>query len=115
MDAAYIAAFVIVEAFKNNDFSTKQMEKYAKCCKTKWSSDFYWSTIILHLTKDHPRLIDAAATVIQRKGPQAILLWAMIISGVKPKLEFLLWFIRPDVFALTLYYVFKYWMHARLK
>lgn len=98
MRAAQLAATTIVEAYRKNDFSLNTFRKYDKAWRSLFGWDFFWAKGIVYLMAQIPRLIDAVTIVIQRKGTQAILFWALARSGVKSKFDVILWFLRPDTF-----------------
>jgi geranylgeranyl reductase family protein len=93
MHSGKLAADVLAECFKHQNFSEGYMKKY----QDKWMKDmgheFYWSAKMSRLLYRFPQMLDAAALVIRRKGGSFLADWALVMSGQKSKL----WFVRPDV------------------
>jgi menaquinone-9 beta-reductase len=98
MQGARLASKTIIDAFRQNDFSLRRFKQYEKAWKSLFGWDFFWAKGIMYFMAQFPRLIDAVIVVIQRKGSQAILFWALARSGVKSKMDVILWFLRPDTF-----------------
>lgn len=84
MRAAQIAAEVIGRCFQRNDFSMSAFKKYDDAWKSLFGWDFLWGKFIVSIMARYPRLIDATAKVIQRKGMKAILFWALVCLAFVP-------------------------------
>lgn len=98
MRGAQLASATIVNAFRRKNFSMQTFQQYEKAWRALFGWDFFWAKGIVYIMAQFPRLIDAVIIVIQRKGSQAILFWALARSGVKSKMDVILWFLRPDTF-----------------
>ncbi|MFX0002565.1 MAG: geranylgeranyl reductase family protein [Candidatus Hodarchaeota archaeon] len=90
MDAAEIAADIIIEAFKQNDFTKQFFKRY----QTKWmksfGKDFKWSIRMAHFCAKHPIFFDAFASLSQKKGDKFMVEWGKIMTGSKKKINFFL-------------------------
>lgn len=109
MTASKIAAEVIVNAFKKNNFSEAVFKRYDNKWKKCFKWDFFWSKQIAKLISKFPILVDATALVIQRQGIKAIIFWAAARAGIKSKWEVILWYLRPDVSWLMCFYLINLW------
>jgi len=93
MHNAKMAADVLIEAFKKNNFTEAYLKRYQDKWKHELSGEFYFSLKMSQLLMKFPSALDAAALVISRKGGKFLADWALVMSCQKSKL----WFIRPDV------------------
>lgn len=112
--SAVWASEVVLYAWKKNDVSVRTLQLYQQRWQRAWQSDFLAAKLLMWLLKAYPHLIDAAATVIQRKGESGINNWDLTRCGLKSRWALILWFLRPDVLLLLLYYALKYWFRENL-
>ncbi len=90
MDAAEIAANIIVKAFRKNKFSKKFLSKYQRKWMKSFGKDFKWSTRMARFCAKHPIFFDAFASLSQKKGDKFMVEWGKIMTGSKKKLNFFL-------------------------
>ncbi|UCC20174.1 MAG: NAD(P)/FAD-dependent oxidoreductase [Promethearchaeota archaeon] len=90
MDAAEIAADIIVDAFRKNNFTMKFLKQYQKRWMKSFGKDFKWSTRMARFCAKHPIFFDAFASLSQKKGDKFMVEWGKIMTGSKRKLNFFL-------------------------
>ncbi|MHA2308325.1 MAG: geranylgeranyl reductase family protein [Candidatus Heimdallarchaeaceae archaeon] len=88
MDAGEIAAKVLEEAFKQDDFSIGILKKYQKLWMKSFGKDFKWSARMVKVLAKKPIFLDAFAYLCLKKGPKYLIRWAKIMTGSQPKLTF---------------------------
>jgi geranylgeranyl reductase family protein len=89
MDAAEIAADVLVDAVASGDFSEQAMGAYHRRWYDGFGRDFVWSARLARFYRKCPVMIDASALTLQRlKGP-FLAQWAEIVTGARPKTDFM--------------------------
>ncbi len=88
MDAGEIAASVLEEAFKDEDFSESKLKKYQKLWMKSFGKDFIWSARMVRVLARMPIFLDAFAYLCNKKGPSYMIKWAKIMTGSQPKLSF---------------------------
>ena len=88
MDAGEIAAIVLEEAFKEEDFSENKLKKYQKLWMKSFGKDFKWSARMVRVLARMPIFLDAFAYLCNKKGPSYMIKWAKIMTGSQPKLSF---------------------------
>lgn len=93
MDAAEIAAETIEEALAANDLSQRFLKRYHRRWMSSFGWDFYWSLKMTQVLTRHPGLLEASAAAINRLGGDAFAEWGDLMTGEKPKLNFL----RPRI------------------
>lgn len=112
MLAGKMAANVLFKALNEKNYSSQSMMRYEHDWKNVFGWDFFWGRKIVYLIARFPLLVDAVALVIQRHGIKAISFWALAKSGIKSKWELILWFLRPDVAWLMIYYSLNLWFRS---
>jgi len=90
MDAAEIAANMIVDAFRKNNFTKKFFKQYQKRWMKSFGKDFKWSIRMARFCAKHPIFFDAFASLSQKKGDKFMVKWGKIMTGSKRKLNFFL-------------------------
>jgi flavin-dependent dehydrogenase len=90
MDAAEIAANVIIDAFRINNFTKKFFQRYQKKWMKSFGKDFKWSIRMARFCAKHPIFFDAFASLSQKKGDKFMVEWGKIMTGSKRKLNFFL-------------------------
>jgi geranylgeranyl reductase family protein len=93
MDGAKLAADALKDAFAKNDLSSASMKRYHDAWMKLFGHEFYWSMKMSLLLYRFPIMLDAAASVIHKRGAKFLAEWALVMTGGKSKL----WFLRPDV------------------
>jgi flavin-dependent dehydrogenase len=93
MHSGKVAAKVLAEAVKKQDFSSRQLKKYQTLWEADFAADFYWSRVACSVLVKYPWVLDAAAIVIKKKGGKFLTDWAQVMTGSKSKF----WLLRPDV------------------
>jgi len=93
MDAAKIAADVLVDSFLLGDLSEDQLKQYQDQCSKKFQREFFFSHKLCKLIQTFPIILDAAVAVIKRRGQHFVSSWELVTTGAKSKL----WLVRPDV------------------
>jgi len=89
MDAAEIAAESLAEAFAENDLSEASLKRYHDRWRRAFGYDFAWSARFARFYLRYPAYLDAAAATLQRHGDSYLAQWAEIMTGAKPKRDFL--------------------------
>jgi flavin-dependent dehydrogenase len=112
--SAIWASEVLLYAWKKNDVSARTLQLYQQRWQRAWQNDFVAAKLLMWLLTAYPHLIDAAATVIQRKGEVGINNWDLTRCGLKSRWTLIFWFLRPDVLFVLLYYALKYWFRENL-
>ena len=54
-----------------------------------FGNDFKWSALMVKVLTKYPFFLDACAALGNRKGEQFMLEWGKIMTGCKPKKQFL--------------------------
>ncbi|MFX1456734.1 MAG: NAD(P)/FAD-dependent oxidoreductase [Promethearchaeota archaeon] len=90
MDAAEIAADIIVEAFQQNNFSKKFFKRYQTRWMKSFGKDFKWSIRMARFCAKHSLFFDAFASLSQKKGDKFMVEWGKIMTGSKRKINFFL-------------------------
>ncbi|MFW9896587.1 MAG: NAD(P)/FAD-dependent oxidoreductase [Candidatus Thorarchaeota archaeon] len=90
MDAAEIAADIIVEAFRQNKFSKKFFKRYQTRWMKSFGKDFKWSIRMARFCAKHSLFFDAFASLSQKKGDKFMVEWGKIMTGSKRKINFFL-------------------------
>ncbi|MFX0038742.1 MAG: NAD(P)/FAD-dependent oxidoreductase [Promethearchaeota archaeon] len=90
MDAAEIAADIIVEAFQQNNFTKNFFKRYQKRWMKSFGKDFKWSIRMARFCAKHPIFFDAFASLSQKKGDKFMVEWGKIMTGSKRKINFFL-------------------------
>ena len=99
MEAAKIAAEVVVEGFDKGDLSERFLKRYHDRWMKQFGAEFRWSFKFTSTISRWPIIIDAACLIIKERGYEYFLQWALVMTGTKSKV----WFLRPDfVFLLLL-------------
>ncbi len=89
MDAAEIAAETLIEAFGEDDLGAPLLRRYHERWFQAFGRDFAWSTRFARFYLRYPAFLDAAATTLNRLGDPYLAQWAEIMTGAKPKRDFL--------------------------
>ncbi|MBM4068628.1 MAG: NAD(P)/FAD-dependent oxidoreductase [Planctomycetes bacterium] len=93
MDAAELAAQTLVEAFAANNLRASFLKKYQARWQRSFGRDFTWARWMAKACGKFPVFLDACAAVTQRRGAGFLAEWGAVMTGAKPKTEFL----RPAV------------------
>src|SRR5579871_32835 len=93
IDAASIAAEVIGEGLRANDLSEAFLSRYHKRWMKTFGSDFKWSERMARMCARYPWLLDASASMVQRRGADFLREWGEVMTGAKPKSGYL----RPSI------------------
>jgi len=93
MESAKYACDVIVDALNTGDLSSSFLKQYQDKWYSDWGREFYWSMQMSLFLYDYPILLDAAASLIGKRGSRFLAEWANVMTGAGSKL----WFLRPDV------------------
>jgi geranylgeranyl reductase family protein len=93
IEAASIAAEVIGEGLRANDLSEAFLSRYHDRWQTAFGSDFKWSERMARACARYPWLLDAAASLVQRRGVEFLREWGEVMTGAKPKSGYL----RPNI------------------
>ncbi len=88
MDAGKLAAETILEAFEQNDFSSKILKNYQKKWMKSFGKDFKWSNRMVKVLAKIPVFLDAFAYLCNKKGVKYLIQWAKIMTGSQDKLSF---------------------------
>jgi flavin-dependent dehydrogenase len=106
MDGAEIAATTLAEALAANDLGAAFLRRYQDRWMRAFGRDFVWSAAISRFYTRHPAFLDAGAATLRRLGPPFLARWAEIMTGARPKTEFLkpgVWLpIMRDLVALKM-------------
>lgn len=113
MRAAQMAASTLARALAEGKFGSPSMQRYEQAWRQAFGWDFFWGRQIVYLMARFPILVDAVSLVIQRQGMKAIAFWALAKAGSKSKWELILWFLRPDVAWLMVFYVINLWLKRK--
>src|SRR5262249_36537192 len=108
MDGAEIAAETLREAFDADNFSARFLKRYHDRWRKAFGRDFDWSARMARVYARHPGLIDATASLVERRGASFLVDWAEIMTGGKPKTSFL----RPRVVVPLLGEAVRRWWQA---
>jgi len=104
MDAAEIAADTLAQALATGDLGAAALSRYQDRWMRAFGRDFRWSAAIARFYARHPVFLDAGAATLKRLGPPFLARWAEIMTGARPKTDFLkpvMWMpIMRDLVAL---------------
>ncbi len=93
IEGATIAARTLNEALAEDDLSAASLARYDRRWRRAFGWDFRISTALAKVYTRFPFFIDASALAMQRRGVDALLEWARLMTGASPKLQFL----RPRI------------------
>ncbi|HKE29372.1 MAG TPA: geranylgeranyl reductase family protein [Bryobacteraceae bacterium] len=93
IEAASIAAEVIAEGLRANDLSAAFLSCYHFRWQAAFGRDFRWSARMARICARHPWLLDAAASLVRRRGTDFLRDWAEMMTGARPKSSYL----RPNI------------------
>ncbi len=106
MDAGQYAADTLHEALAADDLRAPSLKVYQDRWVKQFGRDFAWSASVARIYLRFPALLDASALALQRLGPPLLARWGEIMTGARPKTDFLkpgLWApIMRDLVALQL-------------
>lgn len=89
MDAAEIAADSLAEALAENDLGEASLKRYDDRWRRAFGYDFAWSSRFARFYLRYPAFLDAAAATLKRLGDPYLAQWAQIMTGARPKRDFL--------------------------
>jgi menaquinone-9 beta-reductase len=89
MDGAEIAAQTLAEAFAENDLGQASLKRYHDRWFQAFGRDFAWSRRFARFYLRYPAFLDAAAETLSRRGDAYLAQWAQVMTGVRPKRDFL--------------------------
>jgi menaquinone-9 beta-reductase len=89
MDAAEIAASTLAEALVVNDLGEASLKRYEDGWRHAFGRDFRWSARFARFYLRHPLFLDGAAATLRRLGDPYLARWAQIMTGARPKRDFL--------------------------
>lgn len=89
MDAAEIAAETLGEALTANDLGEASLKRYDDRWRHSFGRDFRWSERFARFYLRHPDFLDAGAATLRRLGDPYLARWGQIMTGAKPKRDFL--------------------------
>ena len=89
MDAAEIAAQSLGEALAENDLRESSLKRYDDRWRRAFGHDFVWSARFARFYLRCPSFLDAAAMTLNRRGDAYLAQWAEIMTGARPKRDFL--------------------------
>jgi len=93
MESAKYAADVVVDALEAGNLNKSFLKRYHDKWYSDWGREFYWSMKVSLFLYRFPILLDAAASLIGKRGAQFLADWANVMTGAGSKL----WVLRPDV------------------
>jgi geranylgeranyl reductase family protein len=93
MEAAEMAADVLIEALHAGNLSAAQLRDYHRRWQRAYGRDFAWSARMARLCARYPVLLDAAAALGKRRGVRFLRDWGEAMTGATPKSSFL----RPNI------------------
>eukprot|EP01133_Synstelium_polycarpum_P014511 gene14511-17128_t len=93
MEGSRIAAQTLIKAFNEKDLSRQSLKRYQDGWMARFGHEFGMSMTMSLLLYRFPIMLDAAATLIGKRGSRFLAEWAAVMTGVEPKT----WFLRPDV------------------
>jgi menaquinone-9 beta-reductase len=106
MDAGEFAADTLHVALTAGDLRAPSLKPYQDRWMQAFGFDFAWSAGIARFYARFPAFLDAGALTLKRLGPPFLAEWAQIMTGAKPKTEFLkpaIWMpIMRDLISLRL-------------
>lgn len=106
MDAGEYAADTLHAALAAGNLGAQALAAYQERWMKAFGRDFVWSAAIARFYARFPSFLDAGALTLQRLGPPFLAEWAQIMTGAKPKTEFLkpsIWMpIMRDMVSLQL-------------
>jgi geranylgeranyl reductase family protein len=106
MEAAEIAAQILVEALAANDLRASFLKRYQERWNRAFGWDFFWSRKMAQAAVRFPMFLDAFAAATQRRGVGLLAEWATIMTGARPKSHFL----RPGIVLPILWEVGRQWL-----
>jgi len=89
MDAGQFAADTLDAALQAGDLGAASLKAYQDRWMNAFGRDFAWSAAIARFYARFPSFLDAGALTLSRLGPPFLAQWAEIMTGAKPKSEFL--------------------------
>jgi len=89
IEGAAIAAEVLAEALRAGDFSAAFLNRYHWRWRRAFGRDFRWSARMARICGRHPALLDAAVSVMRRRGVDYLREWGEAMTGARPKSSFL--------------------------
>jgi geranylgeranyl reductase family protein len=89
MDAAEYAADTLHAALAAGDLRAPALKPYQDRWMQAFGRDFAWSAAIARFYGRFPAFLDAGALTLNRLGPPFLAEWAQIMTGAKPKTDFL--------------------------
>jgi geranylgeranyl reductase family protein len=89
MDAAEIAAETLADALAANDLGEASMKRYDDGWRHAFGRDFRWSERFARFYLRYPSFLDAGAATLRRLGDPYLARWGQIMTGAKPKRDFL--------------------------
>lgn len=106
MDAGEYAADALHTSLASGDLSERALKSYQDRWMKAFGRDFAWSAGIARFYSRFPSFLDAGALTLNRLGPPFLAQWAQVMTGAKPKTEFLkprIWMpIMRDLLSLQL-------------
>jgi geranylgeranyl reductase family protein len=108
MDAGEIAAQTLAEAFGRGDLGAAFLRRYQDRWMRSFGDDFAWSSRIAAFLGRYPVFLDAGAAVMQQRGAEFLLEWGEVMTGARPKRDFL----KPGVVLPIFREVIRQWRRA---
>ncbi|EGC31068.1 hypothetical protein DICPUDRAFT_50407 [Dictyostelium purpureum] len=102
MEGSRLAAQALIQAFNERDLSHQSLKRYQDLWMARFGHEFSMSMTMSLLLYRFPIVLDAAASLIEKRGSRFLAEWAAVMTGMKPKT----WFLRPDVGPLILLEIF---------
>jgi len=93
MEGSRLAAQVLIQAFNERDLSHQSLKRYQNAWMDRFGHEFSMSMTMSLFLYRFPIVLDAAASLIEKRGSRFLAEWAAVMTGMKPKT----WFLRPDV------------------
>ena len=88
LDGAEIAAQTLDEAFTQRDWSAAFLRRFHNAWMKAFGRDFRWSRTMAGFYTRHPILLDASASLMQKRGAQFLVEWGEVMTGARPKSDF---------------------------
>ncbi|KAN0038980.1 hypothetical protein ACTA71_001174 [Dictyostelium dimigraforme] len=102
MEGSRLASLALIQAFNERDLSHQSLKRYQDLWMGKFGHEFSMSMTMSLFLYRFPIVLDAAASLIEKRGSRFLAEWAAVMTGVKPKT----WFLRPDVGPLIVLEIF---------
>ncbi|GAM27555.1 hypothetical protein SAMD00019534_107310 [Acytostelium subglobosum LB1] len=102
MESGKIGAQSLIKAFAEKDLSAQSLKRYQDAWMARFGHEFGVSMTMSLFLYRFPIVLDAAATLIGKRGSRFLAEWAAVMTGVEPKT----WFLRPDVGPFILLEIF---------